>query len=368
MAGFYQGRAAGMLMLDNVLGDMQARKDAERKSQQAYLLALIAQQPYQRQMEILNANPGAARGINLPGYNATPAEQEAEALAKARLATVQGWQQKAGPFERNYAGTSLITDKVPNKEFTETAANKAYMTPEDFMASLNAPTKKTLAEAQSENAQAGLYGAQAGEASAKAALTREQTTNTQQARDPNSGLTKAQIAVKQGASPNNPANLMDRNTTLANDAVALIQDLKTMSGKAGAVGAKGPSSLFGIMSKPMAGTDAAAYTAKVDRLKALLTVPNLQNMRGLGHMSDREFATMQSVAAALDRGMPEDQWDAEMSRVEEVMKNVAARASQGNTQPGAKQLDEATAKQFLDQAGQDKTKARQLAKAAGYTF
>lgn len=35
---------------------------------------------------------------------------------------------------------------------------------------------------------------------------------------------------------------------------------------------------------------------------------------------------------------------------------------------GAKPLDEATARQFLQQAGGDKAKARELAKAAGYTF
>lgn len=49
------------------------------------------------------------------------------------------------------------------------------------------------------------------------------------------------------------------------------------------------------------GTEAADFATDFDQLKAALTLPNLEFLRGLGHMSDREFGTLSAFASSLDR-------------------------------------------------------------------
>ncbi len=121
---------------------------------------------------------------------------------------------------------------------------------------------------------------------------------------------------------------------MVNDALETIRAIRDSKGLAGAVGAKGPTSLFGYLDKPMPGTEAAGAVVQIDRLKSLLALENLKYLKGLGAMSDREFAVIQSVSSALSRDMTEKSFKEELTRLETVLKNrtssTPASTSQGS--------------------------------------
>lgn len=114
---------------------------------------------------------------------------------------------------------------------------------------------------------------------------------------------------------------------MVQDALDTITAIKNSKGLAGAVGAKGPTSLFGYLDKPIAGTEAAGVVVQFDRLKSLLALENLKYLKGLGAMSDREFATIQSVSSALSRDMKEKAFKEELGRLETVLKNRTSSAA-----------------------------------------
>lgn len=185
--GFYGGRDEGIQMLDSTLGDMQSRRDLQQRQQQAYLLALINGQPYEKQLAILQANGGG--GLKLPTtLPQTDEERYNDLVRQKKTGSLNSFNPNQG--QNDVLSYDLLAGRNPNAEFTTRSLNKGDMTPEQYSASINAPTIKTQAEAtkatadagkanadaaftagpksKSETAQAGLYGAQAGEATAKA--------------------------------------------------------------------------------------------------------------------------------------------------------------------------------------------------------
>lgn len=124
------------------------------------------------------------------------------------------------------------------------------------------------------------------------------------------------------------AGLQQAGINQAAGAATAVVELLGTGGKSGAVGAKGPSSLFGALDKPIGGTDAAGYTAKIDQVKALLVMPELAQLRGLGAMSDREFATISSAATSLSRDTNEKEFDLELERVQTALSGTLNRAAE----------------------------------------
>lgn len=106
------------------------------------------------------------------------------------------------------------------------------------------------------------------------------------------------------------------------DSVMAVKELETTPGFAGAVGAKGPSSLFGILDEPLAGTDAAGYTNRFNKLKATLTLPNLEKMRGFGQVSVVEFKTVGDAASAINRSSPEKMFKVDTATLKEGLKRT----------------------------------------------
>lgn len=131
---------------------------------------------------------------------------------------------------------------------------------------------------------------------------------------------------KEGALPNKRAESM---RSMLDASLSTITRLKEPSGMAGAVGAKGPMSLFGLMEKPMAGSSAADYATHVDALKSQLTLPRMEMMRGLGAMSDREFKTLSDSATALNRDMSEAEFARELGNIERTLTQVRERMAGG---------------------------------------
>lgn len=109
-----------------------------------------------------------------------------------------------------------------------------------------------------------------------------------------------------------------RAAELAQQAYDAIVELETAPGKGGAIGF-GIQKSIPLIDGPVAGSKAAGYLTQLERVKALLTLPNLQYMKGLGAMSDREFGTISSAVAALSPKMSEKQFNKELTRIKEVM-------------------------------------------------
>lgn len=115
---------------------------------------------------------------------------------------------------------------------------------------------------------------------------------------------------------------------LAQDALGTINTLESHGGLKGAVGAKGISSFFGLKGKPVSGTAASDFTAYIDTLKSQLTLPNLQYLRGLGAMSDREFTAISNSVTALNRDMSEKQFKEELGRLKTALQEISSKSTQ----------------------------------------
>ena len=105
-------------------------------------------------------------------------------------------------------------------------------------------------------------------------------------------------------------------------AMTTIDTLEKHPGLFASVGFKGPTNY-------LPGTNAADFNAYFDALKAQLTFPNLQKMRGLGAMSNIEFSTLQKAATALDRSMTEESFLTELGNIRTNLKKIQDRIKRG---------------------------------------
>lgn len=128
---------------------------------------------------------------------------------------------------------------------------------------------------------------------------------------------------------------------MLDDAIGTIETMRKTPGFRGAVGAKGPSSLFGLLDEPMAGTDAAGFAKLVDTLKAKLTLPKLQLMRGMGALSDAEGKRIENATTSLDRRLGEGNFTAELDAIYDAL--VSSRNRRTGATPMAPGASHATA-------------------------
>jgi hypothetical protein len=119
------------------------------------------------------------------------------------------------------------------------------------------------------------------------------------------------------------AKTAEQGRANAQSAYDAVSKLLTAPGKDKAVGVKG-------ISNYLPGTAAQSFKADLDRTKALLTLPALQQMKGLGAMSDREFATLTASAAALNTSMSESDFDAELRRIQSALQSTISGAGTSN--------------------------------------
>ena len=107
----------------------------------------------------------------------------------------------------------------------------------------------------------------------------------------------------------------DQSMAQTTQALQAVNDLMNHPGLNAAVGLKG-------ITNYLPGTDAAGFKTQLDRVKALLTLPALQQLRGLGAMSDREFATLSSSVSALSPRMSEKDFRNEMARIQQALQTT----------------------------------------------
>jgi len=83
------------------------------------------------------------------------------------------------------------------------------------------------------------------------------------------------------------------------------------------------------------GTPAGNFATNFDTFTAIATIPELQNLRGLGHMSDREFAVMQQTAQALRTQLTVPEYTQIYNDLLKKYQAVITRAERGETVPDA---------------------------------
>lgn len=125
------------------------------------------------------------------------------------------------------------------------------------------------------------------------------------------------------------------------------------------------------------GGAAKTFLNDLDTFKSQMFIPMVQQLKGMGQLSDAEGKKLLAAVGNLETTSSEGAFVANLNKVIRDLEGTLQRASQpiseGPTgkQPArnaAKQLDATTAQRYLRQAGGNKDKARELAKKAGYSF
>lgn len=129
------------------------------------------------------------------------------------------------------------------------------------------------------------------------------------------------------------SGLTDARTQMIDKALNTIKQIQGAPGLSGAVGAPSltqPGSwqrLVGM--NPASGSQAADAQSFIEALQSQLTLPELEKMRGLGAMSDREFRTLSAGATALNTRMGDDTFVDELGRLEKALNEMKGGASAG---------------------------------------
>lgn len=108
----------------------------------------------------------------------------------------------------------------------------------------------------------------------------------------------------------------------ASDTVAIVDRILTSPGFSAAVGAKDASSLFGLIKNPIAGTPAADTAALIDTLDAKNFLIAIQQMKGMGALSNAEGEKLSRAVQSLSR----DQTEVQLKRNLEEIKAITSRA------------------------------------------
>ena len=123
--------------------------------------------------------------------------------------------------------------------------------------------------------------------------------------------------------------------TQIQDALYAIEDLEKTSGKKWAVWYSRQKNLNTLIpwgeNKFIAGTPAANFEAKFNKLTNMLTLPNLDKLKGA--MSDKDIAFLKSASSALSLNMSESEFDTTLKQVKEKFQNMLWVQSQPNTTP-----------------------------------
>jgi hypothetical protein len=126
-----------------------------------------------------------------------------------------------------------------------------------------------------------------------------------------------------------------KQASLANaeDAVKLIETLKTHPGFEAAVGS-GFSKTVLRQDDPIRGTERAGAVAIIDQLKGQAFLNAIQQLRGLGALSDAEGAKLQQAAARLDPNQSEKDFNAALNEYKTMIQAGIERAKAGQLAPG----------------------------------
>ena len=115
-------------------------------------------------------------------------------------------------------------------------------------------------------------------------------------------------------------------------AIGSIETLKKHPGFGAAVGSGFDPAAWGSFNpangKPLGGTKAAGFIARLNTLKAQVFLPMVQSMKGMGALSNAEGEKLTAAIGALDTSMPEDEFKTSLDQIKTDLNTYRARFSQ----------------------------------------
>lgn len=135
------------------------------------------------------------------------------------------------------------------------------------------------------------------------------------------------------------ASEINNAITAATDTANIVDRVLKSPGFSAAVGAKGASSLFGLFENPIAGTEAADTAALIDTLDAKNFLVAIQQMKGMGALSNAEGEKVARAVQSLSRNQTEGQLRKNLEEIKTITDRAiqSARAKAGNQQDAAQQ-------------------------------
>lgn len=337
--------------VDSVLADMsekqrqreilRAQKEqAEKEMKSRYFQELIRANP-RHAREIMQANPDAFAGVNLPQMAPSPRERVEgrywEGLDKSYDPSkpMQIDPVAAGLFSPDLAGQKPWMDAAGQRY---TYGNQQNLPAEVTQAQrvgdkldLNADEKEKKAQTDRAYSNIDLPESQAtvfktkaetGKIGAEATKVREETTNVRMERDPNSPLSKGFQPQGQGAART------ERDARIT----AAVDDLFNRT--------NGTTAGVGSILANVPGSPARNYRADLDTLKANIAFGELQAMReasktggALGQVAIREIELLESSLGALDQGQDPENLKKNLKKIRDSIARF--RAAEGGATPGA---------------------------------
>lgn len=304
----------------NPMDKLNERLSALQEANLAYLKPTDAENALQAQQDAINAkiagvtasrDLGLAQTANQPiAMNFITGQQknlqeQAAAQTGALSAQAVPLQQQLAREQANRALAGQIAGlKQTNLQSQVTDLN-TKMAPKEVNGTLVAYNPAT-----------GKYEAQFTAPSTKAAdgftldagQARYDSTGKLIASGPQKQLTQDEITKQQNA-----ANAKSAASKMSVDASNLIDELKNSPDLSSATGVN--SAL-----PTLPGTQKANIEAKIEQLKSLLALPQLQYLKGLGAMSDREFGTIQASIGALKNNMTDDAFKKELVKIQNSLR------------------------------------------------
>lgn len=110
------------------------------------------------------------------------------------------------------------------------------------------------------------------------------------------------------------------------DTLKLIRDIETHPGFSDYVGAKGASSLFGLKGEPIPGSDAASVAGMIETLSSQNFMNSIQQMKGMGALSDAEGRKVASAVSSLDPNMSEAQFKRSLDTIKSITRRGMDKA------------------------------------------
>lgn len=103
-------------------------------------------------------------------------------------------------------------------------------------------------------------------------------------------------------------------------AITSLEELNTHPGKSAAVG------MTGSLRSLIPGTDAYGFKSKLEAFKAQTFIPMVSALKGMGALSDAEGKKLTDAVGALDQGMKESEFNAQVEKIKQDLKVSMERA------------------------------------------
>lgn len=104
------------------------------------------------------------------------------------------------------------------------------------------------------------------------------------------------------------------------DTIDLIDRIEEHPGFSSYVGAKGVSSGFGLLDEPVSGTEAASVAGMIETLQSKNFMNSIQQMKGMGALSDAEGKKVASAIESLNPSMKEEDFKKSLKVIKDITK------------------------------------------------